>query len=146
MHAYIVLSLLTGAGTEELRALRWCHVDLVGNPDTDPLIPASIETWRSVRAGGDTKTRKSRRTLAMAQRCVDALTLLWHQRRCQHGAECDCLVFGTRTGTPLDRHNVLRSFRTAVAAAGLAARDWGPRELRHSFVSPARSSRTPPRR
>jgi integrase len=32
LHAYIVLSLLTGARTEELRALRWCHVDLAGNP------------------------------------------------------------------------------------------------------------------
>ncbi len=66
----------------------------------------------------------------MAQRCVDALTPLWHQRRCQHGTECECLVFASRTGTQLDRHNVLRSFRTVVAAAGLTAKDWAPRELR----------------
>src|SRR5260370_32404032 len=64
LHAYIVLSLLTGARTEELRALRWCHVDLVGNPDVAPPMLPSIAIWRSVRAGGDTKTRKSRRTLA----------------------------------------------------------------------------------
>ena len=31
LYAYIVLSLLIGARTEELRALRWCHVDLSGN-------------------------------------------------------------------------------------------------------------------
>ncbi|MEQ4720392.1 hypothetical protein ABN273_28810, partial [Nonomuraea sp. B19D2] len=31
MHAYIVLSLLTGARTEELRALTWDHVDLDGD-------------------------------------------------------------------------------------------------------------------
>jgi integrase len=31
MYAYIVLSLLTGARTEELRALTWSHVDLDGN-------------------------------------------------------------------------------------------------------------------
>jgi integrase len=136
LHAYIVLSLLTGARTEELRALRWCHVDLAGNPDADPPIPPSIAIWRSVRAGGDTKTRKSRRTLAMAQRCVDALTPLWYQRRCRHGTECDCLVFVSRTGRPHDRHNVLRRFRTVVRAAGLAAEDWAPRELRHSFVAP----------
>jgi integrase len=128
-----VLSLLTGARTEELRALRWCHVDLAGNPDTNPPIPPSIAIWRSVRTGGDTKTRKSRRTLA--QRCVDALTPLRHQRRCQHGAECDCLVFVSRTGNQLDRHNVLRRFRTVVKHAGLNANDWAPRELRHSFVS-----------
>ena len=29
--------------------------------------------WRSVRAGGDTKTKKSRRTLKPPQRCVDVL-------------------------------------------------------------------------
>lgn len=62
LHAYIVLSLLTGARTEELRALRWCHVDLARNPDADPPLPPSIAIWRSIRAGGDTKTRKSRRT------------------------------------------------------------------------------------
>jgi integrase len=135
LHAYIVLSLLTGARTEELRALRWCDVDLAGNPGADPPLPPSIAIWRSVRAGGDTKTRKSRRTLAMAQRCVDALTPLWYQRSCQHGPECDCLVFPSRAGTPRDRHNVLRSFRTVVTAAGLNAKDWAPRELRHSFVS-----------
>ena len=42
MHAYIVVSLLTGARTEELRALTWDHVDLNGNPGATPPIPA---TW-----------------------------------------------------------------------------------------------------
>ena len=32
LHAYIVVSLLTGARTEELRPLTWSHVDL----DSDP--------------------------------------------------------------------------------------------------------------
>jgi integrase len=30
LHPYIVVSLLTGARTEELRALRWNHVHLEG--------------------------------------------------------------------------------------------------------------------
>jgi integrase len=60
------LSLLTGARTEELRALTWSYVDL----DTDPPF---IMVSRSVRAGGETKTRKSRRTLKLPQRCVDVL-------------------------------------------------------------------------
>lgn len=71
----------------------------------------------------------------MVQRCVDALTALRGQHNCRHGVECDCLVFVSRAGLPLDRHNVLRSFRTVVKAAGLAAQDWARRELRHSFVS-----------
>ncbi len=35
MNAYIVLSLLTGARTEELRALRWDHLDLDADPPND---------------------------------------------------------------------------------------------------------------
>lgn len=60
MHAYIVVALLTGARTEELRALTWDHVFLKGKPDADPSQPPHIAVWRSVRRGGDTKTRKSR--------------------------------------------------------------------------------------
>jgi integrase len=73
MHAYIVVSLLTGARTEELRALTWDHVDLDGEPDGRLPVPPHVAVWRSVRAGGDTKTGRSRRTLALPKRCVDAL-------------------------------------------------------------------------
>jgi integrase len=65
LHAYVVRSLLTGARTEELRALTWAHVDLEGRPDIDPPIPPSVHVWRSVSVDGDTKTRKSRRSLAL---------------------------------------------------------------------------------
>jgi integrase len=137
LYAYIILSLLIGARTEELRALRWCHVDLIGKRNGVMPTPPSIAVWRSVRAGGDTKTRKSRRTLAMPQRCVDALNELLNSRNCEHsdGRQCDCLVFVSQTGTPLDAHNVRRSFRKVADMAGLTAKDWTPRELRHSFVS-----------
>ena len=137
LHAYIVLSLLIGARTEELRALRWCDVDLAGNPEANPVIPPSISVLRSVRTGGDTKTRRSRRALAMPQRCVDALGVLWRQRPCDHAdrAECACLVFTSRVGTPLDAHNVRSGFRKVAEAAGLTPGEWTPRELRHSFVS-----------
>ena len=45
LHAYIVLSLLLGVRTEELRALTWSHVDLDGTPP-------SLMVWRSVREAG----------------------------------------------------------------------------------------------
>jgi integrase len=66
MHAYIVLSILAGLRPEEVRALCWDRVHL------DAPVPY-VEVWRSVRAGGDTKTRKSRRTLAIAGYVVDVL-------------------------------------------------------------------------
>ena len=100
MHAYLVLSLLTGARTEELRALTWTHLDLDGDPPT-------IELWHSVRAGRDTKTKRSRRTLELADRCVEVLRL--HRReqvemRVWAGGtwQDHDLVFSTQVGTELD--------------------------------------------
>ncbi|MGH3427945.1 MAG: tyrosine-type recombinase/integrase [Pseudonocardiaceae bacterium] len=133
--AYIVLSLLLGARTEELRALTWDHVDLVGQPDADPEVLPSIAVWHSVRAGGDTKTRKSRRTLALPTRCVTALQAhRVHQDTARKLAERN-LVFASAVGTELDAHNVRRAFRKVVGAAGLVPTEWTPREMRHSFVS-----------
>jgi integrase len=139
LHAYIVVSLLTGARTEELRDLRWDHVDLVGDPDASPPVPPFIAVWRSVRAGGDTKTKKSRRTLALPQRCVDALcehrTRQDQIRRATARWQENGLVFPSLVGTPADASHVRRLFRKVVAAAGLIPGEWTPRELRHSFVS-----------
>lgn len=144
LHAYIVVSPLTGARTEELRALTWDHVDLDGDPDVSPPVPPHVAVWRSVRSGGDTKTRKSRRTLALPKRCVDALRDL-RDRRDRQDQEATAagprwhstgLVFTTRYGTALSPENVRRDFRNAIkSAAGVDAREWTPRELRHSFVS-----------
>jgi len=141
MHAYIVVSLLTRARTEELRALTWDHVDLVGNSASDPVLPPHIAVWRSVRAGGDTKTRKSRRTLALPRRCVDALTSQRDRQKqdreaAGHRWRDHGLVFASAVGTPLDPSHVRRDFRNAIRdAPGLDPEEWTPRELRHSFVS-----------
>jgi integrase len=141
MNAYVVVSLLTGARTEELRALTWSRVNLDGNPPT-------IDLWRSVRAHGDTKTSKSRRTLELPARCVAALTKhrdLVEKQRAEsgrHPEEFD-LVFSTTTGAPLDPANVRRAFRRVVGAAGMDPLSWTPRELRHSFVSLLSSSGMP---
>ncbi len=139
MGAYVLVSLLTGARTEELRALTWSHVDLTGSPDATPPVPPHMRVWRSVRAGGDTKTRTSRRTLALPDRCVEAL----YEQRQRQGAQRlagsrggdSGLVFASEAGTPLDAANVRRGFRRIAAAAGVDAAQWTPRELRHSFVS-----------
>jgi integrase len=128
-HAYVMLSLCTGIRTEEARALRWEHVDF-GDPDGEPARPASVAVWRSVRARGDTKTRKSRRTLGLPQLAVTALQSLREEIEPGEGE----LVFCTAAGQPLDAANVRRSFRAVCRAAGIGP-DWTPRELRHTFVS-----------
>lgn len=72
LHAYIVLSLLVGARTEEMCA-SVAPLDLIGRPDADPPVPLTIEIWRSVRATGGTKKPKSRRTLTRPTRAVRAV-------------------------------------------------------------------------
>ncbi|MFC4948111.1 site-specific integrase [Pseudonocardia sp. GCM10023141] len=104
--------------------------------------------WRSVRVGGDTKTGKSRRTLAMPGRCIAGLE---RQRVRQDAARSAAgprwrdggLVFASQVGTRLDSHNVRRGFRRVLTAAGLTAGEWTPRELRHSFVSLLSDARVP---
>jgi integrase len=73
LYAYVVLCLLTGCRTEEARALRWDHVDLDGDPGVDPPVPPHVAVWRSVRAHGDVKTKKSRRTLQLPAAAIEAL-------------------------------------------------------------------------
>ncbi|WP_246271735.1 tyrosine-type recombinase/integrase [Amycolatopsis acididurans] len=140
IRAYVVVSLLTGARTEEMRALTWANVDLTGTPEGDPPVLPSIRVWRSVRATGDMKTRLSRRTLAMPKRCVDVLTAqCTAQAKARERAgtqwEDKDLVFSTRTGGELAAGNVRRAFRLIAKEAGLEPGEWTPRELRHSFVS-----------
>lgn len=140
LRAYIVLSLLTGARTEELRALTWENVDLIGRPNDDPPIPPHVRVWRSVRDNGDTKTRKSRRSLALPARCREALRVQQVKQDFARRVAGDRwresgLVFASDVGTELDAANVRRAFRKVVAKAGLNAADWTPRELRHSFAS-----------
>jgi len=145
MHAYIALCLATGIRTEEARALRWEHVHF-GDPVANRPVPASAAVWRSVRSHGDTKTEKSRRTLALPEMAVNAL---WVHRERQAGdraagmqwSDRD-LVFPTRTGAALDAANVRREFRAACKAAKIGEH-WTPRELRHSFVSLMSSSGVP---
>lgn len=97
MYAYIVVSMLVGVRTEEMRALTWDRVDL-------DAVPVTIAVWRSVRKGGDTRTPRSRRTLAVPELAADVLR---RRRRDQEGDRVKAgsgwqdtgLVFTTTVGT-----------------------------------------------
>jgi len=146
LEAYITLSLLTGLRTEEARALRWDHVVAWVDDQWRLVAEAGFDhgqlavfVWRSQRAGGYTKTPKSRRTLALARKCAEAL----REQRARQAVDRLAagqlwqdhnLVFVSNVGTPLDDHNVRRQFRKITEAAGLGS-TWVPRELRHTFVS-----------
>jgi integrase len=139
MYAYIVLSLLCGVRTEEVRALRWQHVDLDGDPGARPAVPPHVAVWRSVRVHGETKTERSRRTLGLPQMAVAALRELWVSQtdeRLLAGERWQDtgLVFTTHLGAALDAGNVRKMFKRVCTAAGIGV-GWTPRELRTSFVS-----------
>ena len=118
LHGYVVLLLTTGLRPEEARALRWDHVDLDAG---------TAAVWRSDRAGGDTKTPRSRRTLRLAQIAVDALRRRKAADRLKAGEmwQDTGLVFTTTIGTMLDQHNIRRGFRQITRAAGLGDQ-WCP--------------------
>ncbi len=160
-HAYVTLSLLVGIRTEEARALRWDHlVTWVNDADGwQPITTAGFDSaregddryaiyvWRSERYGGDTKTEKSRRTLALPQRCVEVLRqhrTLQDNDRLRAGDiwQDHGLVFASTVGTPLTADNVKRAFRAVTKKAGLGE-DWVPREMRHTFVSVLSASGVP---
>ena len=115
---------LDGIRTEKARALRWDHVVtwIDESAGWQPVTSAgfdlagagedryAIYVWRSERYGGDTKTERSRRTLALPRRCVEALRQQLQQQerdRLMAGElwqEHD-LVFASRVGTPLSANN-----------------------------------------
>src|SRR5262249_54255672 len=147
LYGYVAVSLLVGIRTEEARALLWPHV-VAWVEDMREWKPVSevgfdhkrfaIYVWRSVRANGDTKTERSRRTLELPGLAADAL----REHRARQAKERlaagplwedHSLVFASQVGTPLDASHVRRGFKAITRRAGLGG-NWTPRELRHSFV------------
>jgi integrase len=139
MHAYIVLSLLAGIRTEEARALRWSHMDLDGDLAARPPVPPHVAVWRSVRVHGETKTERSRRTLALPAAAVHALRAWTGSQAGERLTAGDSwqdtgLVFTNHLGIALDAGNVRKMFKRVCAEAGIGD-GWTPRELRTTFVS-----------
>ncbi|MFJ5553129.1 tyrosine recombinase XerC [Streptomyces sp. NPDC093225] len=137
IHAYVVLALLVGIRTEETRPLTWDRVH------TDPAdgSEAYIDVWRSVRRHGETKTQKSRRSLAMPRRAAEVLRV----HRASQQAACreagrewapGGLVFPNVSAELRTALDVRRNLRALLKEAGFAdPAAWTTRELRTSFVS-----------
>ena len=98
-----------------------------------------MAVWRSVRAHGETKTERSRRTLGLPQAVVQAL-LAWSESQAGErlaagdDRQDTGLVFTTHHGAALDAANVRKMFKRVCTEAGIGD-GWTPRELRTSFVS-----------
>lgn len=129
--AYVVLAIVSGLRTEELRTLKWSDVDLD---------KATVYVLRADRHKGETKTRLSRRGLGIADMAVDALRTLKTRQAAEklkagEAYQDNGLVFCHEDGRPYTAQHVRHRFRKVLKAAGLNPAAWCPRELRHTFVS-----------
>jgi integrase len=128
--AYVILAIVSGLRTEELRVLRWSDVDLDS---------ATVYVIRADRHQGNTKTELSRRGLGIADIAIEALSTLRKQQAAEklkagEAYQDQDLVFCHKDGSPYDSKAIYRRFRKITTAAGVGD-DWRPRELRHTFVS-----------
>jgi hypothetical protein len=103
-------------------------------------VPPSIMVWRSDRTGGDTKTLRSRRTLAMPLRCVEVLKAhreSQDQTKAKAGNDWqeNDLVFCTRTGRPLTPTTSSATFARSSERQAWSPKTGLPRELRPTCVS-----------
>jgi hypothetical protein len=148
MGAYAVLPLLTGA----FRGAAWPHLGARRSRDdvgATPPVPPHIMAWRSVRVGGDMKTRKSRapspcHNVACSRCASSAPARTWPGTSPGPAGITLTSSSPPNVGTPsTPPTRARRSFRRIAAAAGLTAADRTPRELRHSFVSQLSDSGAP---
>jgi integrase len=117
----------------------WDRVDLGGDPKKSR--PPSIMVWRSARRKGDTKTKKSRRILALpcrrggvAPAPPASADRAGHEAR--DGVGFEGFVLGTRNGTMMRSRHVSRDVRRALAKVpGIVPDEWTPRDWRHTYTS-----------
>jgi integrase len=137
LEALFVLAITVALRPGELRALTWKHVDLDNG---------IVHVWRSARRGGDTKTRKSRRSLTLPKRTVEALKA--HKKR--QAAERlaagavwhdNDLVFCHPDGHPYTKDGLNHRFGQVTRRAGIG--HWHAHEGRHTGVSIMSSNGVP---
>ena len=118
MYAYIGASSMAGVRPEEARASSWDEdIDLDGNTP-------SVAVLRTDRAGGDTKTPRSRRASSWRRRLRGRCSRGW---QADQAAEREAAgshwqdtgrAFTTATGTPLDARHIRKMFQGVCERAG----------------------------
>jgi integrase len=113
------LLVFTGLRIGELLALRWRDVDLER---------CGLRVTQSVYDGhfDEPKSQRSKRSIPLGAKSIEILAA-----RKPAGVNPDALVFGTDTGTPLDRHNLVnRQLKPTCKKLGLTGVSW--HWLRHA--------------
>jgi integrase len=129
LEALFVLAITLGLRPGELRALTWDHVDLDFGV---------IHVWRSTRRDGDTKTPKSRRSLVLPKRAIDALTAHRTRQAVERLSAGEAwqdanLVFCHEDGRMYSSDALNWRFSRMTRRAGIG--HWHAHEGRHTAVS-----------
>jgi integrase len=129
LEALFVLSITLGLRPGELRALTWDHVDLDHGV---------IHVWHSTRRDGDTKTPKSRRSLVLPRRAIDALQTHRKRQDAERLAAGEAwqdtdLVFCHEDGRQYSSDALNWRFSKMTRRAGIG--HWHAHEGRHTAVS-----------
>ena len=132
-----MLSITLGLRPGELRALTWDHVDLDRGV---------IHIWRSTRRDGDTKTPKSRRSLVLPKRAIDALQAHRKRQDAERRAAGEAwqdtdLVFCHEDGRQYSSDALNWRFSKMTRRAGIG--HWHAHEGRHTAVSIMNSNGVP---
>lgn len=124
------LLVFTGMRIGEALALRWCDVDLVSG---------NIRVRQTVYEGhfDEPKTKRSNRTIPLGPKGLEIL-----KNRLPENPNPEALIFGTRSGTPLSRRNLMnRQLTPTCEALGLKGVNW--HWLRHANATLLDSVGTP---
>jgi hypothetical protein len=129
---YIVVSMLVGARTEELRALRWEHV----HAEPNGTVPSHIEVWRSVRSDGDTKTKKAA-AHSRSSRHGASKHSASRKRRHSQASESDFV----HDHIPFGQHKIVVVARVVVRIGARHVKDAGTTKRGEPVDRSSRSSR-----
>ena len=145
LEALYILALYTGLCQGEALALRWSDVDLA---DATIRIRASLQRIGGKLTFVQPKTEKSKRTIALPAAAVEALPAeRQRQTEEQHAAghqwQEHNLVFASTVGTPLEKSNIDKRFKSILERAGLPKMRF--HDLRHSYASLALSQNEHPK-
>lgn len=136
LEALYLVALAAGLRRGEVLALRWEDINL----DAGSLaVRRSLSKVKGGWAVAEPKTASSRRVVKLPAFAVEALRVhRTRQREERVGAMIWAdpgLVFTTEVGTTLDGRNVLRTFKTHVARAGMDPGAFTFHSLRHSAAT-----------
>ena len=148
LEALYVLAVTTGMRRGELLGLKWSDVDLKGGAISIRRTLSRTDNGKRIKLGGP-KTKKSRRTVRLTPRAIEALKA-HRKRQLEEMMEFadlwkdNGLVFTTETGTPINPSNLRqRSFAPLLKKAGLQHIRF--HDLRHTCATLLLSQNTHPK-